>query len=71
MATTTLKVDGMTCSGCSGSVTDVLSKLDGVESVEVTLDPGQAVVQHGAIDPTLLVQTVEAAGFDAALLTSG
>ena len=45
MKTLTFDVHGMTCGGCTSSVKRALGKLDGVNSVEVTLQPGTATVQ--------------------------
>ena len=44
MQTLNFDVRGMTCGGCTGSVERVLSKLDGVSHVEVSL-AGAATVQ--------------------------
>lgn len=68
METMTIKVDGMTCGGCVASVTRVLSALEGVTKVEVSLEQARAVV---AADPAKvrreqLIQAIEDAGFDAA-----
>lgn len=40
----TYAVSGMTCGGCVASVTEKLSKVDGVEKVEVHLEKGEAKV---------------------------
>ncbi|MEM9142633.1 MAG: heavy-metal-associated domain-containing protein [Bacteroidota bacterium] len=40
----TYKITGMTCSGCSTSVMEHLSRVDGVEKVEVSLERGTAEV---------------------------
>jgi len=60
-----LTVTGMTCGGCVNSVQRVLTALPGVQSAEVTLDPGQARVVYDAtrIDRAALVQAVVDAGF--------
>ena len=39
-----LQISGMTCEGCSSSVKDKLSTLDGVDKVQVDLTKGQAVI---------------------------
>jgi len=39
------KVTGMTCSSCAGKVQKTLSKVNGVESVTVTLDPPEAEIK--------------------------
>jgi len=37
-----VKVNGMSCQHCVASVTDALSKVDGVSTVSVDLDSGMA-----------------------------
>ena len=63
-----LPVTGMTCGGCVNSVHKVLSALPGVQSVEVTLTPGQArvVYDEARIERAVLVQAVVDAGFGVA-----
>ena len=56
-------IDGMTCSGCSGAVENVIRKIDGVSNVVVSLEPGQAVV-HGAVDLLQLQGAIVSAGFE-------
>lgn len=60
-----LSVTGMTCGGCVNSVQKVLAALPGVQSVEVSLTPGQArvVYEPTRIDRAALVQAVIDAGF--------
>ncbi len=48
MQTLKFDIEGMSCGGCTGSVQRAVTKLEGVNHVEVTLRPGSAVVQ---IDP--------------------
>jgi copper chaperone len=65
MNTLQLSITGMTCGGCVNSVQNVLAALPGVQSVTVTLDPGQASVTYDPvrIEPAALVQAVIDAGF--------
>jgi copper chaperone len=67
METTTIKVDGMSCGGCVKSVTGVLTALDGVAKVEVSLEQKQAVVEFDAakVSRDQLMAVSEDAGFDA------
>jgi len=58
---TTYKVAGMTCGGCSGSVTRALERA-GV-TAEVSHERATAVVK-GEHDPEVVRTAVEAAGFD-------
>ncbi|SPO27933.1 probable ATX1 - antioxidant protein and metal homeostasis factor [Ustilago trichophora] len=44
----------MTCSGCSGAVSRVLSKLDGVSSFDVSLENQSVVVKGSAPYETVL-----------------
>lgn len=62
-----LTVTGMTCGGCVASVQKVLSALPGVQTVEVTLTPGQARVVYDPtrVDRDALIQAVVDAGFGA------
>jgi copper chaperone len=46
METTLLKIGGMTCGGCVSSVTRVLKRLPGVRDVKVSLETGEARVNH-------------------------
>lgn len=64
----TLAVTGMTCSGCVASVQRVLTAIPGVQSVEVSLEPGQArvVFDPARTDRAALVQAITAAGFGVA-----
>ena len=70
MQNVTLKIDGMTCGGCVKSVTRVLSELGGVAQADVSLEKAQAVVSfdENKVQPGALVEAVEEAGFDAAVV---
>ncbi|WP_111747485.1 heavy-metal-associated domain-containing protein [Salinisphaera orenii] len=60
-----IKIDGMSCQGCVGAVTDALADVDGVERVvDVSLEAGTADVE-GNPAPEALIAAVEDAGFDA------
>lgn len=67
MATTTIKVAGMSCGGCTASVTKVLEELPGVTQVAVVLDPGQATVEFddAQVERAALCAAIEDAGFEA------
>ena len=45
MQTFRFDIYGMTCGGCAAGVRRAVSALDGVEQVEVTINPGIATVQ--------------------------
>lgn len=71
-ATTTLRVDGMTCGACTAAVESGFKGMDGVGTVSVSLVMGRAVVMH---DPTkasaeTVRNTIEDRGFDAEVLST-
>jgi copper chaperone len=70
MQTYQFSVDGMTCGGCVGSVQRAIGKLDGVEQVDVTLQPGSATVQANPAKVTAaqIQSTLAELGFEAQLL---
>ncbi|KAG9771665.1 putative copper-transporting ATPase HMA5 [Exophiala dermatitidis] len=72
MATTTLKVDGMTCGACTSAIESGFKGVDGVGAVSVSLMMGRAVIHHDPtkIPPEKLVEMVEDRGFDAQVLTT-
>jgi copper chaperone len=66
MQTEIMKVKGMTCMGCVNSVKNVLEKIPGVSSSEVSLEQGQVTIQYDA-DMTGTDQfrgAIEDAGFE-------
>ncbi|MEU6351332.1 heavy metal translocating P-type ATPase [Streptomyces sp. NPDC047072] len=67
LVTTDLTVGGMTCAACVSRVEKKLGRLDGVTAT-VNLATGRARVSHPPhIGPRQLVETVEKAGYTAAL----
>ncbi len=68
METVTIKVSGMTCGGCVANVKRVVQAVAGVESVDVSLDKGEAVVTYDSARaaPAAFKAAIVAAGFDAA-----
>lgn len=67
METTTIKIDGMSCGGCTASVTKVLSETAGVANAQVQLTPGQATVEFDPARVTreALCAAIDDAGFEA------
>lgn len=53
--THTYKVTGMTCGKCLETVKSTLSKIQGIQKADVTLDPPQAVVTMGTHIPTVVM----------------
>lgn len=64
MSTTKLKVTGMTCQHCVMAVTRALRGVAGVESAQVNLEQGQAIVA-GSADVQRLIEAVEKEGYRA------
>lgn len=65
MQTEILNITGMTCGGCSSTVTRALVAVDGVHDVQVSLPKNEAVVQYDELFTSAdkLKQVVEAAGY--------
>ena len=64
MNTTTFTVVGMTCGHCVAAVKEEVSKLDGVNRVEVDLASGLATVHSdGPIDAAKIAGAVDDAGY--------
>ncbi len=63
MTATTYDVQGMTCDHCVRSVTEEISEVQGVASVDVSLADGTAVVA-GDADPEAVRAAVTEAGFE-------
>jgi copper chaperone len=68
MQNVSFDVQGMTCGGCVASVKRVLSALPGVQSVDVTLEPGKASVAYdpARVSVDQMRAAVENAGYDVA-----
>ncbi len=66
MKHTTLDVDGMKCEGCAKSVTSALEGVEGVRTVDVSLEEERAEVDADAgVTVGSLVAAVEDVGFGA------
>ena len=67
MASTTLKVQGMTCGHCVQAVKSALEDLEGVRSAQVDLQAGRATVEYeeGKVDKRQMVGAVMDEGYTA------
>lgn len=67
MATTELKVEGMTCGHCAQTVTGALQKVRGVERAQVDLNAGRARVEYDEAQTNVreIVQAVSEEGYSA------
>ncbi|GAB2691461.1 heavy-metal-associated domain-containing protein [Thalassiella azotivora] len=64
MSTATYTVTGMTCGHCVSSVTEEISELDGVQSVDVDLATGAVTVtSESPLDESAVRGAVEEAGY--------
>lgn len=68
MQTETLKIHGMTCMGCVNSVRNVLEKIPGVSSADVSLEQKQVTVHYDATATGVdqFRSAIEGAGFEVA-----
>ena len=64
MATSTWTVTGMTCGHCVASVTEEISEIPGVESVDVVLDSGIVTVTSDSdLERAQVEEAVTEAGY--------
>lgn len=62
---TVYAVSGMTCSHCKASVTEAVSGVDGVLSVDVDVDAGRVtVIAKENPDDALIAKAVDEAGYE-------
>jgi copper chaperone len=66
METIDIRIEGMSCGGCTASVTRVLEAVAGVKSATVTLNPGNARIVFDATQTSraVLETSIEEAGYD-------
>ncbi len=61
----TLVVEGMSCEHCRVAITDEVSGVPGVDSVEVDLDAKLVRVGGTDVDESAVIDAVDEAGYDA------
>ena len=62
---TTLKISGMSCAHCTGSVTKVLESIPGISNISVSLNPGQAeFTATPEVDLTQVRAAIRKIGFE-------
>ena len=73
MTTTTIKVDGMSCGGCSSRVGRLLTELPGVTNASVELSSGLARVEFDdtQVGHEALLTVIRDAGFGARIPEAG
>lgn len=69
----TIRIDGMKCSKCTGSVEKALKATPGVEKVEVSLERKEAVVEYDdeKVTEVKLREVINGTGFKAVEEKSG
>ena len=72
MATSTLKVGGMTCGACTSAVESAFKNVDGAGSVSVSLVMERAVIQHDPrkLSPETVKDIIDDRGFDAEVVAT-
>lgn len=70
METVDLSVDGMTCGSCVQAAKRALSRIPGVESVDVRLEEGAATVRGQGIAAQALVAALAEVGYPARLASA-
>jgi len=60
-----LRIEGMTCAGCSQAVERALSRVDGVSEVHVNLATERAAIRAASVDVAALTDAVRRSGYGA------
>ena len=70
LATVKLRITGMHCEGCAGSIVSQLNRMDGVQSASVSAARGIGTIRYAPsmCTPEQLVKRVEKGGFQASVL---
>ena len=63
MSETTYAVTGMTCEHCAAAVTQEVTAVPGVESVEVDVENGRVVVRGEGVNADAVREAVDEAGY--------
>lgn len=65
--TSTIRIDGMRCTKCSGSVAKALKATAGVESVEINVEKKEAVIQYDdeKVTEAKLREVINSTGYNA------
>lgn len=69
MTTSEYQVTGMTCAHCEAAIRQEVSRIPGVDGVEVSADTGRLVVTSSSpLDTNTVLEAVEEAGYEAVLV---
>ncbi|CAD7963232.1 unnamed protein product [Amoebophrya sp. A25] len=50
---------GMTCEGCSGAVTRILTKIDGVSKVDCDIEKKEVLVTGSNLDASMMLEKLQ------------
>jgi len=69
MKSVIIKVNGMSCNHCTGSVENAVTKLEGVTSVVVSLEDKNAMVEYdeSKLDTDKIIEAIKELEFEAYL----
>jgi len=59
-----LKIKGMSCQHCVGSVQEALEKIPGLSQVTVDLDAGEVRFETSGVDREIIRNAINAIGFE-------
>lgn len=64
----TMKIEGMSCSHCTGAVTKALEETAGISNVQVSLENREASfeLEDGTVSDAALKELIEDLGYDVA-----
>jgi copper chaperone len=60
-----IKIEGMTCGHCAMSITNEIATIEGVSSVVVDHEKGNAIVESEGVSNDALSAAIEEAGYKA------
>ena len=61
----TIKINGMKCPHCSGSVTKALEAIAGLSEISIDLDKGEASYNNGGqVARQIIIDAIAKAGFE-------
>ena len=66
MSTVTYSVPGVSCAHCQAAITEEVSGLDGVETVEVDLEAKTVSVTGEELDEQAIIAAIDEAGYEVA-----
>lgn len=61
------RINGMSCRGCVDTVEAAIRSIKGVESVEVDLETGMAIIT-GDVSSDVVMAAIDSAGYNAILI---